>query len=694
MKKIFLIEIGTEELPSYCLNKISKSFCESIKKQLFLSKIEYKNIKWLSSSRRLAVQADLYIYKTKNSYILKKGPRIKNEKDIYNINVKMWIKKFGISTKQIKLIKNKKGVWVSYKACNKKYNLFNKLFDIIKSSLEEVYVPKKMKWSNYNFQFIRPVHSITALLDDKIIPGKIFDINIDRNLLGIFYKKRQKIVLNNAVDYENALLKNFNIIVDYKKRKNIINEKIKLEEKKFKGKVLKNDKFLEEITSLVEIPNIISGNFKKSFLKIPVKIIENILCNIQKCFPVYEKNKQNLLPKFIFVINGNKNGVERIIKDNENVINNRLLDVEFFIKIDLQTKLKDRICKLNSIIFHDNLGSLKEKTIRIKLLSICISNKINGNYKYVSRASLLCKCDLTTNMVFEFPTTQGIIGEYYSEINMESKEVSLAQREHYYPRFSKDILPTNLTSQIISIADKLDTIVGIFGIKLYPTGKKDPFCLKRLSLGIIRIIIEKKLSININHIIDKSISLYSFKLTNENLKKEVLEFFLKRLISLYEKKYNPCIIKSVISFKKIPSCLYDLDKKIYNIVYFIEKNDISIILKSYKRIKNILKISNKSSKKNFLLKNNFLNKNDIIELSFKRYFDYFEKKFSNLLIEKNYLKLLILLKQLSKKIDKYLDNIKIFTNNKDIKKYRIKILKKILNFYLYIADFSVLEEYK
>ncbi|AFA41001.1 glycine tRNA synthetase, beta subunit [Wigglesworthia glossinidia endosymbiont of Glossina morsitans morsitans (Yale colony)] len=687
MKNNFLVEIGTEDLPSKYLKITAKSFLKNIQKEMIKLLIKYENIKWFATYRRFAIQANLlYPIISESSFLKKNVTKFFH----FSKNTALYCNKFDNKLENRSLI--------NFKNINDKKNLMlntnlvhQVLYQIIKRSLKEIFIPKKMKWSNLNFQFIRPVHSITALLEDKIISGKIFEINIDRYILIGSYTEKKFLKLIHANDYERELKKN-NIIVDFYKRKKIIAELINLEIKKLQGKIVNNHLLLEECTSLVESPSIITGFFKKKFLNLPAIVIKNILFS-QKCFPILNKLENKIFPYFICIIHANKCDKNKIKHEYENVINPRLLDAEFFLNLDIKIKLEERFKKLENIIFQEKLGSLKDKTIRIQSLSVWIANKLNYNAVHVSRAAFLSKCDLTTHMVFEYPNIQGVMGEFYAKYDRELEEVAIAQREHYYPRFSEDVLPSTLTAQIISIADKIDNIVGIFGLSLYPKGKKDPFALKRAALGIIRIIIEKKIYLNLHNLIQKSLLLYQKNVTNLNTKLEVINFILKRVSFWYAKnQYNLKIVKSLLILKNKKIDLLDTHNKICILIDFLKCKESFLVLSAYKRLYNILKKYDSKKQFCFFKKINLSShqKSSFIESRFEKNFFLFNKKILKCIYLNNYQATLNVLKNLSKRLNVYLDNVIIFTEESYTRNKRKSFLIQVKECYLEVADFTCL----
>ncbi|MDQ1237340.1 MAG: glycine--tRNA ligase subunit beta [Wigglesworthia glossinidia] len=691
MKNNFLVEIGTEDLPSKYLKSIAKSFYESIQYEMTIASVKYEKIRWFATYRRFAIQTKLHYFIISKNCITKQ--KIKNV-NIFNSSKKksLYVNKKKLNIHIFEDIDIKDNLYCKYNVIKDKDMANNLLYRIIMTSLKKMFIPKKMQWSNTNTQFVRPIHTVTALLNDIVITGKIFSIKIDRYILSGSYGKRKLLKLDNANNYESSLLKKSNIIVDFYKRKKLITELINIELNKLKGKITNNASLLEESTALVEYPDIIVGSFEKKFLTLPGAVIKNILYT-QKCFPIYDKYNNKILPYFICIIHAKKNYQKNIQYEYENVINPRLLDAEFFLNLDKKNKLEDRFNTLKYMLFQEKLGSLQEKTIRIQSLSVWISDKIHGNTKNISRAAFLSKCDLATQMVFEYPNTQGIMGEYYANFDGESEEVAIAQREHYYPNSTNSILPTLLTSQTISISDKIDNIVGIFGLKLYPTGKKDPFGLKRSALGVIRICIEKKISLNLETLIQKSIILYQKNTIDINTKREVMNFIFQRLHLWYaNNKYNAGIVKSILSIKEKKNNLLDLHQKIYVLTDFLKCKRSFVILSSYKRLFNILK--KYSSIKTYSLFNKknldtFQNKLDIAN-KYENNLFILKNKILKFLISDNYYDALVILKKLSEELNVYLDNVKIFSDQEVLKNKRINFLIQINSCYLKIADFSFL----
>ncbi|AZP36334.1 Glycine--tRNA ligase beta subunit [Candidatus Annandia adelgestsuga] len=648
MKDTFLVEIGTEELPAKILKKIAKNFYLNICKYLNKNNISYKKIIWFATSRRIAV---------KIININKNNLNIKKKKKIDKINNKNYNKLY-IKKKYIKKI----------------------LLNIIKCSIEEINLPNKMRWGYGKNYFIRPIKNITIILGKDLINTKILNLKSNRIIYGSRFLKNNIIYIKNAYSYPNILFKKGNIIANYYLRKNKIISQIKKISNKIFGIVDLEKKLLEEVTSLIEFPIVLLSKFNINFLKIPNEIILYIIKYIQKCFPIYKKKNQ-LIPYFIFVSNIELKNKKKIIKKYEQIINNRFHDIIFFLNEDIKKKIINNFFKLKKILFYKNLGSLKDKTIRINHISLWISKIINTKLNLSKRSSFLSKCDLTTNIVKEFSNMQGIMGMYYSKKNNEHKNVSLSIKEQYQPKFFKDKIPFNLISCVLAIADKIDNIIGIIIINKKKKISSDPFALRRSILGIINIIIKNKINININHLIKKTFKIY-------NIKKEKIDiinkFIIKRIFYLYKKKNNTNFIKSILFNCNMK--FYNLKNKIKIISYFRKLKIFNNLISINKRIYNIIKKS--KFKINYYIKNVFFIFNEEIYLLNLIKKIKFQIKFA--IYNNNINFILLSLINLCIPTNKFFNNIKIFNNNKKIINNRLNILNEILKLTSIVIDKSII----
>lgn len=685
-KKTFLIEIGTEEMPSKFIKKIAKNFYYNLESELKKYLIKFYKMILFHSPRRIAIQ----IIKINTSDIIQKyqnrGPSIKNsfnEEGLLTISAKKWLKKFNITIKQTKILENEKGKWLLYEHQKNKININNILPKIIISSIKNIKIAQSMIWKDKKIKFSRPIRNITMLLNEKKIISNILGIRSNRYLYGNISTIPYKIKINHANEYEELLYNKGKVIANFKKRKNIIYDESHKTAKKISGKLNINTNLLDEITCLVEWPVILYGKFKKKFLIIPSEILIYIMESIQKYFPIYNLNNQ-LTCNFIIVSNNPSTENNNIIIGNERVLNAKLYDINFFLKNDIKNTLQEYFPLLKNIIFHEKLGSMYEKSKRLIILIQYIIKYTNANIEKSIKSAYLSKCDLITQMVYEFPELQGIMGMNYSIYHGECKKIALSLKEQYQPKFSGDNIPSNIIGCSLSLTDKIDTIVGLFLIKKHPKKNKDPFALRRLTIGIIRIIIEKKININLNKIIHKSIKIYKILDINQKIENKILKFIMDRLYTWYkEKKYNIEIIKSVF-LCNINNCL-DIDNRIQAIHQLYPDKLFQDLMIIKKRIHNLIKKINININQDYQISKKLLIKNE--EKKLFNEIKNIKKILYPLIIKKKYKESIKTLYYLSNFINNFINNVSINDKNKKIKINRIALLTQIKNFFLKIADF-------
>ncbi|QCI27101.1 glycine--tRNA ligase subunit beta [Buchnera aphidicola] len=682
--KTCLVELNIEEIPSKQIRNIANQFYENIKFQLEKYKIHFYKINIFDTPRRIAI----IIKKLNTSLIIKKkkyrGPSIKESFDIHGkitTPALKWLKKFNINLKDTTILSNKKGKWLLYENIKNTISIKNILLKIITFTIKNIYTSKKMKWNQYDIQFIRPIRNIIILIDNKLIKFNQFGIPSKKYLYGNIFTKFKKIKIKHAKEYENLLYKKGKVISKFNIRKKKIKYQIQKKIFKIKGKIQYCKNLLEEITCLVEWPKILLAKFEKSFLNIPQEIIIYIMKSIQKYFPIYNIYNNKLTNYFIIVANNNSKNNEKIILDNEFILNSKFSDIIFFMKQDYKIKLKEYFPLLKKIIFHEKLGTMLEKSERIIYLIKYVSKYTKSNLKESLKAAYLSKCDLNTYMAYEFPELKGIIGMYYALKDNESKDIALSIKEQYKPNFSNDTLPSNILSCTLAITEKIDTIVGLFLINKIPKNNKDPFFLRRLTIGIIRIIIEKKININIYKIIKKSINTYYFLYPKKEILKKIIKFIKDRLYIWYKKKYEINVIKSVFSCHK--NNLLNIDillKTIHKI-----KNNINFqnTIITYKRIFNLLKkikINEKNNHLNYQLIQNEEEKQLFINMNNN---DCMLKILNK---KRKYKQAFKLLFQFNKFINNFLNKNSIKYTSQEIQKNRITLLLKIKHIFLIIIN--------
>ena len=508
--KNFLVEIGTEELPPKALKTLATSFADNVETELNQAGLTFDKIEWFAAPRRLAVKVLNLATQQPSKEIEKRGPAVSAAFDAEGKPTKAaegWARGCGITVEQAERIATDKGEWLVHRAKIEGQPTKNLLNDIVANALAKLPIPKPMRWADKTVQFIRPVHTVTMLLGDELIKGEILGVASARTIRGHRFLGEKEFEIQHADQYPQLLREKGSVVADFNERKAEILAKSQAKATALGGVADIEESLLEEVTSLVEYPNVLSAKFEERFLAVPAEALVYTMKGDQKYFPIYDKDGK-LLPHFIFVSNINPEDPTAIIEGNEKVVRPRLTDAEFFFKTDLKQKLVDRLPRLETVLFQQQLGTLKDKTDRIEQLAGEIAKQIGADEAKVKRAGLLSKCDLMTNMVFEFTDTQGVMGMHYARHDGEDEEVAVALNEQYMPRFAGDELPKSLVASAVALADKFDTLTGIFSIGQAPKGSADPFALRRAALGALRIIVEKNLPLDLENIINYSIKTY------------------------------------------------------------------------------------------------------------------------------------------------------------------------------------------
>lgn len=690
----FLVEIGTDELPPKILKQLGIDFSIYIGNVFQYNNIHCKIIQWFAAPRHLAVTAKISV--------MKKDILVKSDyQDCHCFYKPNHISNYTINnTDNCESIVNNNHNQIYQNNSLIKNCLYSEhfkllLLKIVNDALAKLIHYKMMRWGEVKTPFIRPVNTVIILLNSCLITGRLFDIDINRISYGHRYIKNNKIVIKHAKDYPDLLKTKGHIIVDYDMRKKTIQIAIQKQASKLGGVIdLKNDSFLiEEITALTEWPVILFGKFNKRFLSLPSEVILHIMREHQRYFPVYNVTNGILLPYFIFVVNTITQNYQQIIAGHENVLKTRFKDSEFFLKNDSQYRLEDYIPKLNSILFHRQLGSLHDKVCRIATLSGWMAAQLGMDITQTKRASYLCKCDLMTNMVLEFPKLQGVIGMYYARRDQESEIVSIALKEHYQPKYITDPIPIQLISCIISIADKIDTISGIIGIKEIPTSSRDPFALKRAASGIINIIIQKKLLIDLTQLIYKSVELHKFNLNQFDIIINTIQNFINKcLFSFYcSQGYRSDIVNSIfnMNYNNIIDCSSRIHAT-HNFCIFKKKEYLQLYL-LYKRIVNILKKQNLSYS-NTKIHSSLFKKSEE-KVLFIQIMD-LNKRIKLLFTSQLYDTALLAISDISGAIIDFLNNVTVLDKNQDIRINRLLLLKSTKLLILKVIDFSIIHPQK
>lgn len=688
MAKNFLIELGTEELPPTALRSLAEAFASNFEAELKAADLAHQGVKWYATPRRLALKVAELAESQADKVVEKRGPAVSAAFDADGNPKKAaqgWARGNGITVEQADRLKTDKGEWLLHKEEVKGKPVQELVVDFAAKALAGLPIPKAMRWGNSDIQFIRPVKTLTILLGDELIEGSILGVSSARTLRGHRFMGESEFTIDSADQYPAILEERGKVMADYDARKAIILADSEKAAAAVGGKADLEDDLVEEVTSLVEWPVVLTAKFEEEFLKVPSEALVYTMKGDQKYFPVYDENKK-LLPNFIFVSNIESKEPRHVIEGNEKVVRPRLADAEFFFNTDRKRPLIDRLPELEQAIFQKQLGTIKDKTDRITELAGYIAEQIGADVEKSQRAGLLAKCDLMTSMVFEFTDTQGVMGMHYATHDGEDEQVALALYEQYMPRFAGDDLPSTDISSAVAMADKLDTLVGIFGIGQAPKGS-DPFALRRAALGVLRIIVEKEYNLDLVDLVAKAQSLFGDKLSNANVATDVIDFMLGRFRAWYQDEgFSVDIIQAVLARR--PTKPADFDKRVKAVSHFRELDAAESLAAANKRVGNILaKFDGELAQEIDLA----LLQEDA-EKALAEKVEILAEALEPVFAAGNYQEALSRLAELREPVDAFFDNVMVMADDEALKTNRLTLLNKLRNLFLDIADISLLQK--
>lgn len=689
MNNTYLLEIGIEEIPARYVKNTLKQLEEKFSNLFKEENISFDKIEVYSTPRRLTTIVRGLAEDKKEKVESVKGPSKKISFDGEGEPSKAllgFMRGQGVSLEDVSF-KDHNGEEYAYAKVVKESK---DIRTIIKENMAELIksmnFPKSMKWGGKNIRFARPIRWIVSLLDDEIIPFELEGIRVSNKTNGHRFLGERDIVLKNVDEYEEVLKKNF-VILNQNERKEMIKYGAEILAKEKGGKLLQDEALLDEVNNLVEYPTPVIGRIKEEYLKLPKDVIVTPMKEHLRYFPVLD-SKDRLLPYFITVRNGNDEYLDIVIKGNEKVLGARLEDAKFFFEDDRKKALEDYVEALKSITFQEKLGTLYDKSVRIVKLGEKLGEYLEvgeETKKNIRRAGILSKADLTTKMVTEFTELQGKMGMVYAEDSGENEIVSLAIFEHYLPRSLGDELPSTTAGAVLSIADKLDSISGLFAIGVHPTGSQDPFALRRSALGIIKIILDKKLNLSLQELIEFALYIQveenSLTFDYEKVKVEITEFFLGRIKSMFLDAGIRYDVIDAVTQNEIDD-IYDIKIKADKLNEWLETEGISETLAAFNRVATLAENAKTSDVKRDML-------SDYGVALLDSYNDIEEETLA-FINKKEYGQALDLLTSLKNPIDEFLDNTMIMVENEEIKNNRLAVLKMIYDTMIKVCDLSVI----
>jgi len=684
-----LIELGTEELPPKALKKLSAVFTQEIVDGLKNAGFEINEVESFATPRRLAVLIKNIASSQPDRDVERKGPSLQAAYDTEGKPTKAvlgFARSCGVEVDALQQQETDKGIWLVFKATEKGQQLADLIEDIIIQSLSRLPVPKRMRWGSSDAEFVRPAHWLVLMHGDKLIDASVLGQKSSMATFGHRFHSTGEIKLPSASSYKDKLRSEGFVIADFDERKQNIRQQVINTVNELGGEAVINEDLLDEVTSLTEWPVAVAGEFEEVYLQVPSEVLIKTMQDNQKYFPLKDA-AGNLKNYFITISNLASKSPEKVKAGNERVVRPRLSDAMFFWQQDQKQPLESFNESLEKVVFQEKLGTLADKTRRVAKLADLIALQLGANSEYVQRAALLSKCDLMTNMVGEFAALQGVMGKRYAQAAGEAEEVALALDEQYKPRGASDDTAATASGQILAISDKLDTLVGIFAIGQKPTGEKDPYALRRASIGILRTIIERQLDLDLKQLIAASAELLADKVDAVKAEQDVFDYILERLHAYYLDRGVTADVFDAVSALS-PSRPLDFDKRIKAVASFRELAEAESLAAANKRVGNILKKSDSAG---------------TIDVNESLFSEEAEKKLYQTLTSLsetvepmfdsgNYEDALSQLSSLRDPVDAFFDSVMVMTDDEAVKNNRIALLNTMNQLFLRAADLSRLHQ--
>ncbi len=687
-KQDLLIEIGTEELPPKSLKRLASSFQEETEKLLQAEELNFSHVKWYASPRRLALIIKELDIAQEDKEQQRRGPALNAAFDTEGKPTKAtegFAKSCGVPVDQLEQLQTEKGSWLIFNTVVKGKQTSELIPSLIETALSRLPIAKRMRWGDNDVEFVRPIKWVLLLLGQETIQCDIMGITTGNVTYGHRFHHPDSIKIDTSNDYVEKLKQLGRVVVDFEERQNIIRTQVTKLAGEQNGNAVIDPDLLDEVTALVEWPISFVGEFNADFLKLPKEVLIATMQDNQKYFPVCN-NQGELLPHFISVANIESKDPSQVKQGNERVIQPRLSDAAFFWERDLKKGLATNIETLDKVIYQQQLGTLKDKQQNLIAVVNYLTNRLDIESNAAKRAAELCLCDLLTEMVYEFPELQGTMGKYYAMAAGEPEEVAIAIEEFYLPRFSGDKLPASKEGQCLSIAEKTDSLVGIFAIGKAPTGDKDPFGLRRSAIGLLRIIIECELDINLQDLISATAQNFPAELGATGFIDEVFEFLMERLRRYYlDAGVSPDTFEAVLAINTTKPL--DFHQRLLAVTEFRKLSEAESLAAANKRIGNILKKSN--TKIESSIDNKLLSEEAEIKLATS--LNDYEQKLAPMLDKRDYKSALSTLAGLREDVDRFFDSVMVMCEDEDIKNNRLALLNSMHTLFLQIADISKLQ---
>ena len=683
-----LVEIGVEELPPKALKTLSDAFTGGIAERLQAAQLDHHEITGYATPRRLAVIVNGLVATQPDRQSVRRGPSLDAAFDAEGNPTRAaqgFARSCGVEVPQLQRLENAKGSWLSYAVHERGAQTETLVAEMVRQSLAALPIAKRMRWGIGDWEFVRPVHWLVLLYGARVIEAEVLGLHSGRHTRGHRFHCPEPIELACADDYLGALEHTGKVQPSFQRRRALIQTQVRDRAAQCAGTAMLDDQLLDEITGLVEWPMAFSGSFDKAYLALPPEVLIATLKTHQRCFPVVDPNGA-LLAHFIGVSNIDSTRPETVRRGNERVVAPRLSDAQFFWQQDRRQGLAQRAAALKGVVFQKRLGTLYQKSQRVSHLAGHIAQALGGNAALATRAGQLAKCDLLTDMVGEFPQLQGTMGRYYASHDAEPEEVATALEEQYLPRFAGDRVPRTATGQALAIADKLDTVVGIFAIDQAPTGDKDPFALRRAALGVLRIVVEAKLDLDLKGLIEEAAGQFPDAIPAQAAVGTIFSFMMERLRRYYlDSGITTQVFEAVLA--RLETRPYDFHRRVQAVTAFAKMAEAKGLAAANKRVANILKktelpASTKIDPQLLL---------EPAELALAEKLRQVTKIVTPKLRQQDYTGALTELAGLRDSVDQFFDAVMVMCEDRKLRDNRLALLNNMSTLFLQVADIARLQ---
>lgn len=685
----FLIEIGVEELPTGSVPKLVNEFARLLTAQCDKQALTYADVHTFTTPRRIAVLIEQLSTQQPTREVERRGPALASAFDTDGKPTQAvlgFAKSCGVEVDALQRVQTDKGEWLSFAKTVPGQDTRDLLPELIQTAVSKLALPKRMRWGQGDDEFIRPVHWLCCLLGADVVAVQLFGVTASKQTFGHRFLAPAAITIAQAKDYQASLAEQGKVISCWQTRRQMIADALLQHAAAISAKAIIPAALLDEVTNLVEWPVVVMGEFEPDFLRVPPEVLCAVMNDHQKCFALQD-GSGNLIHRFLLVSNINSQNPARLIDGNQRVMRARMADGAFFYATDCKIKLSDRVEKLAHVLYVRELGTLHDKAQRLADLNKWLAQALQQDFEQACQIGWLAKTDLLSDMVCEFPELQGVMGYYYAKAEGLPDSVALALRDQYLPDGAASAVPETTLGACISIADKVDTLVGIFGINKQPTGDKDPFATRRAANGIVRIVIEMNLDFDLLQLIQESVRSYQTKLSNPAVDTQVYDFIIDRLGAWYQEKTISVDTLNAVVAKK-PTNLLDLDQRIHAVNVFRQMPEASALAAANKRVSRLL------------IKEDCINIDKAINSSLfesdqeKQLAKALEEKAKNVrpyLEQRDYTQALQSLSTLQQVIDDFFEHVMVMVDDEDKRTNRLALLAKLRKLFLEVADISLLQ---